>query len=282
MRKLFFLCLAVALPLSIFAQIGKRLTNKTIYVATTLNYYPALKPYAFFSSFRIDDRDLILNFLTANSGTFVIEEGQSLFVERTKTNHLPSQLLGVGASLQVFNANGVFQELSLTKLSFSKANYQDEYFFTNPNGDLQYSISGYEEKAAAFAMRYEIGKYFGKTRRRGNAIRFGISGALEPSFYTYRRTAFSSAMFPVKGRIFTLDLAVIPIITTKLSKKLSLDFKCIPNILFADFGSLREENPILTEEQKKGVLEYDLPEINVAFSVLLRYQLQEHKKRRGG
>ncbi|MEL7221286.1 MAG: hypothetical protein AAGJ93_08205, partial [Bacteroidota bacterium] len=250
-------------------------------VATTFNYYPEIAPYQAFSSFSTaEEDDLILTFFRENSGTFIIEEGATLLVNKTESRQIPSQLMGVGASLQVFSPNGLFQDLSLTKLSFSKSIYRDEYFITNPAGDTQYIVDGYEERTAAFAMRYEVGKFFGKKRRRGDILRFGLAGSLEPSFYTYRRTPLGPANFPLNARVFTLELSVVPVVSAQLSKKLSLDFKLIPNVLFADYGYFKIENPILTEEQKKVDVEYDLPEVNLAFSVLLRYQIQEYKKRR--
>ena len=60
---------------------------------------------------------------------------------------------------------------------------------------------------------------------------------------------------------------------------MTLDFKLIPNILIADFGKVREENPTLPSITKWS-RNYSLPEIDLAFSFLLRYHLKEAKRKK--
>ena len=274
MAVVFILC--ILLPLLCFSQRSKKQKGSTVFVSTTINYYPAIEPYSFFSSFTDEDEDLILTFLTANSGKFVIEEGQSLLVMRENRSIFPSQLLGAGASVQVLKSNSLFHEVSLTKLSFSKSSYTVDFITTDTAGFRNLFTLGYDQKASAFGFRYEIGKYFGDPKRAN--LRFGISGGIEPSFYFYKRTPYTSNEFPMRARIFTVEVSAVPMLSAKLSKRIAMDFKVIPNMLLGDFGSIVEENPLLPTSQQAGEREYNLPEINMAFSLLLRYVIKEPKK----
>ena len=273
-----FLFLLTLLPLTLFSQRGKWLKKQTIYGATTINYYPSLEPYAFSNTFTDEGDDLILTFLRENSGTFVIEEGEPLVVTRQRTHELPSNLLSIGASIQFISEKGTFHEVSLSKLAFSKSSYRDEYTFMDTLGDVRTFIRGYEHKTSAFAMRYEFGKYFGD--RKSSNLRFGLAGSVEPSWYTYSWEPLSSGDFKYSANLFNIEIALIPMVSAKVSKKVTFDFKLIPNMLIADFGSVKQLNPLLTAEQQMGTRTYDLPEINLAFSMLMRYQIQEAKKSR--
>lgn len=108
----------------------------------------------------------------------------------------------------------------------------------------------------------------------------GIAAGIEPSLYTFLRTPYSLTDFPYRARILTVDLSLIPTVAARLSKRMALDIKAISNFLIADYGGLREENPILTVNQQKAERDYDPPQVTLAFSVLLRYQIQEAKRKR--
>ncbi len=274
---LYLFCLF--LPVLCFSQKGKKNNGTSIYVSTTFNYYPAIAPYSFFSSFSgTTSDDVILNYLTRTGGTFTIEEGESIVITRENTSEFPSQILGLGASLQLLKESGLFHEFSLTKLSFAKSSYHTEFIFIDALDEMTSYHSGYDQKTAAIAFRYEIGKYFGKSKR--SKLKFGLSGGIEPSFYFYKRTNYSINAYPMKANIQTIDLSVIPMLSAKLSKKISLDFKVISNILIADFGSFTEGNPMVSLDQQNGEREYSLPEISMAFSIVLRYKIKEPKKGR--
>lgn len=249
----------------------------TIFVATTINYYPSIAPYSFFSSFIHAHNDLDLNFLTATSGTFTLEEGQSLSVMRNKTSDFPSQLLGIGASIQIKQQSSLFHEFSLTKLSIVKSSHIIEFTYRDSLDNLRSRYLGYKQNSSVFAFRYELGKYFGKNKSAN--VRIGISGGIEPSFYFYKRTPQTINEFPIKARLFTVEVSVIPMISAKLSKKLFMDFKIIPNILLGDFEDITENNPTVPTSEQNGIRSYSLPEINLAFSLLLRYTIKEPKRR---
>jgi hypothetical protein len=281
MKKTLTLCLLPALlPFALFAQSSNKKTGASVHASTTFNYYSALKPYEFARTYYTQDEDLILKFQTPNSGIFTIKEGDSILVQRELSSNMPSQLFGVGASLQVKQAHGLFHEISLTKLALSKSSSLIEYIAFDSSGDeLVYPTRGYDERMFSFALRYEFGKYFGNNKDA--KLRFGISGGIEPSYYRYKRTPRTSQEFPLEANILTIDLALIPTISASISKKLSLDFKFIPNFLTADFGTMKELNPSLPRRQQGGMRNYESPEITWAFSVLLRYTVKEAKKKRG-
>ena len=108
------------IPLLAFSQIKKKLKSQGLRFSTTINYYPKLEPYSFIENYYTKDRDVLLKFITRDSGTFTIMENDSLLVTRTIGSEIPSQLVNVGASVQFITWNRVFHEISLTKLSFSK------------------------------------------------------------------------------------------------------------------------------------------------------------------
>ncbi len=279
MRRLSTIILLLTLfTISAFAQNRDRSKEKTIKVATTLNYYSAQEPYKFPHEYTVTRSNLILNFITANQGRFMIGDPEELEVYRELENHFPSQFVNIGASVQVVNGNNLFHEISLTRFSISKSAFIENFWFRDTIGDQQRISFGYEQKSAAFGFRYEFGKYFG---HRKSKVHFGLSGSFEPSLFFYKWDPKTSQDFPIKGAIFNFEMAVIPSLSAKLSKKLTLDLKVIPNILIADFESIRELNPEFTETQQleNDFREYELPEFNVAFSVLLRYQIKEPRRR---
>jgi hypothetical protein len=276
-----FIILIVCLSIvssSLVAQSKK--AQRTVTVSTTLNYYPSVEPYAIFNFFETTDPALILNFLTPNSGTFVLEEGEALLIERNKTVQTPSQLFGLGMSVQIMEASRLFHEISLTKFNISKSSIQTIYTHVDSLDRNIRFLRGYDQRSSAFAFRYELGKYFGK--RKSAKVRFGLSGSIEPSLYSYKRTPKVSSEFPLKANIFTIEVAAIPMISAKLNKKLTFDFKVIPNMLIADFGNFSEENPSFTLRQQKeaGQREYKSLDFNVAFSALIRYTIKEPEKKR--
>ncbi|MEM9919791.1 MAG: hypothetical protein AAF990_16975 [Bacteroidota bacterium] len=259
------------------AQRGKKWKEKSIFTSSSLSYYPEIESYSFFRTIETSQDELILNFLTSNSGTFILEDNIRV-LENENINRFPSQLINIGASFQIVNANSTFHELSLTRTSHTKSSYVNTYAFVNLDGDITATFIGYEQKSTLLAFRYEFGKYFGNAKT--SRVRFGLSGSIEPTFYTYKRTALSLQSFPIKARIFAIEMALIPILSTKLSKRIWLDFKLIPNVLIADFGEVRVQNPVLTTRQSLAERDYNLPEVSLAGSIQFRYMLKEPQQKR--
>lgn len=282
MKKLLTLCLIAALlPYALTAQSSKRKRGTSILASTSINYYSPLKPYVFTKQFYIDNDDILLNFITKNSGTFVIVEGDSILLKSTFTSHMPSQLLGIGGSIQFRNLRNVFHEVSITRLAASSSKQVLEYTGIDSDSTEIHLFSGYKERIFVFAFRYEVGKYFG--RSKDAPVRFGISGGIEPSFFRYTNTPLSSSDFPLKTKLTTIDIALIPMLSARISKYFSMDFKFIPNFLTADFGTMTQYDPSLTKRQidKGGLRNYKSPDMTWAFSVQLRYMVKEAKKQRG-
>jgi len=276
-QLLTFLILALV-PALAFSQGRRKKTDKTIKASTSLNFYPSIAPYSFFSSFSTSNEQLILNFLTATSGKFMIVEGEDFNVDRENINNFPSQLFGLGASIQIIGDKNVFQEISLTKMSSYKSSYQTNFTFIDPNGDLLTVPSGYKQRAFVFGARYEFGKYFG-SRKKAN-LRVGLSGGFESSIFSSKRTPLTTREFPVKANIYTFEVSINPMLSAVVSKKVTVDFKIVPSFLVADFGTIRESNPTLPLAQQGGEREYNLPEINLGFNLIVRYTVKEAKRRK--
>ena len=277
MKSLWITSLLCALiPYTTFSQTSKKRKGPSVHAATAFNFYQSVKPYQFISERTAYYNDLILTYITKNAGTF-IAEGDSLALERTLTSKMPSQIAGLGASVQVRHANGVFHEASVTKLSFFKSTHDIHYVYTDTAGyDVGRSL-GYDENMMAIGIRYELGKYFGKNQNA--PFRFGFSGGVEPTLYRYKRNSHTSQEYPMKANLFTVDLSLMPVASVTFSKKVGMDFKLISNVLMADFGKVIEEDPSKTVRQQAGLRNYQSPDITWAFSVLLRYTIQEAKKK---
>jgi len=110
--------------------------------------------------------------LTANSGTFITED------------EFPTQILNVGASFQIRNRNSTFQEISLSRLSIFKSSHLNIYPIPDSTGNSRNWVVGYDQKSFIMSLRYEYGKMFGSTRK---PFRFGVSGIIESTIYSYQR-----------------------------------------------------------------------------------------------
>lgn len=277
---LVLLTFAVALlPAGVFAQ---RRGGNTLTVSTNFNYHPPFAPYHFFQSSPRTSGDLILTFLTRNSGTFVIEEGDTYEVEEEGTYRIPSNLVGIGASFQIWKDNGLFQDFSLTKLSFTESAQLFSIFAIDDEGERRFVYQeGVDERSASVGLRYEVGKYFGERRRYYPNFRFGLSGGVETSFYAYRSISRSILNNPIKqGHIFTVEVSLIPVLSFQPGKRVLIDFKAIPNFLVADFGNIQLERPDLPISQRNLKRSYDPPIINVSASLMIRYLIKEPKRGR--
>lgn len=276
-KKYTVLILCLMILASGFAQREKK-TEPTISISTSINYSPNIKTFNFSGEYTVDSSDdLILNFITSDSGTFVIEEGETLTVTRNNTNEFPTQLIGVGASLRIQNSNNVFQEISLTKLGFSKSKHFITYSFRRMDEQIAWQTQGFEQKSGVIGLRYEAGKLFGRNKSK---LRFGLTGGLETAYYFYNYKSLEIDHFPIKARVFNLHVSVIPMLTAKLSKKLFLDFKIVSNFLLGENTNIVEEIPFVPGNSQEGTRDYSVLEIDWIFSVQLRYNIKEPKKRR--
>jgi len=276
-KELLFFAFALIFANASFAQKSKKLRHKSVHTASLLTYYPVSEPYSFFSQAFLEQDEIILSFLTSNSGTFLLEDNEDISIDVERINVFPSQLFSIGASFQIRNLNSLYQEFTLSKLATSKSSYIENYVLADTFGINRIFQIGYEQKSAVLSLRYEVGKYFGNAKA---PMRFGLAGAIEPTFFSYSREEKSIQDYPIKANITTINIALIPFISFRLNKKLSLDFKLIPNILLADFGEPTINNPTLTLSQQGSQREYSLPEIKLLGSLQLRYQLKEAEKKK--
>lgn len=272
--KLILICLGVFLLQNGYAQ---KKTEKSIYTSSSINFYPASKSYSFFNTLELSQNNLVLNYITSNSGTFVIDTTLSPTVEEENVNKFPSQIFNLGMSVRVSKDHSSFHEISLSRFSSSKSSYTDTYRYVDSLGEDKFVSIGYRQKSFVIAMRYEYGKMFGYKK---NNFRFGLSGFFEPTLYTYSRKVTSTNDYPIKATIFSFSVGVVPMATFKLSKKVFLDFKVIPRILLGEFSKVTINNPSLSPDDRKTEREYAFPEVDIAGSIQIRYLFKESKKRR--
>ncbi|MEM8907509.1 MAG: hypothetical protein AAGD05_06655 [Bacteroidota bacterium] len=259
MNKLFLLgLLCLLLPGLAFSQKKRKKKKSTVInLAVSFNLYPAIEPYQHTTSFR--------NF-------------ENRFSVRTVNMELPSQRLGIGFGVQIVKNNTLFHEISLTRLSYNESKHtiaRELFDSINPGGIED--GTGASQTAFTLGLRYEFGGYFGK---KDAAIRFGLSGGIEPSFFASRRRPEGILEFANQARIYNLEVAVIPHLALRLSKKVSLDFKVVPNILLAYHERVEELNPAIARDNRRATRRFASPDINTTFSLLLRYQIKAPKKRR--
>ncbi len=272
------LLLIAVLPLAVFAQKGKKLKSVSILASTSFNISTPLKPYAFKKEYYVKDEKLILKFLTENSGIFAIKEGDSIRFQTEIDTRLSSQIVGLGASVQFRSLKNAFQEITLSRLSYAKSHRFVNYAITYADGEQRFWKIGHVEKAFAAGLRYEVGKYFGKKKKA--PVRFGLSFGIEPSFLRYKFEPLTSQAYPMRANLFTIDVALIPMVSAKIAKPLWLDFKVVPNFLIADFGKFTLNDPNLPLPQQIGARNYTSPDMTWALSVQLRYMVKQAKKKR--
>ncbi len=266
------------MPLQSQAQ---RQGGNTLTVSTNFNYTPPLRPYSFRKSYIKDFEYTVLNFITRNSGTFVLVEGNSYEFVENGTYHPPSNLIGLGASFQIWNENGLFQDFSLTRLSLTQSSHQFLVSVIDDEGnEAPIHSQGIEERSGAVGVRYEVGKYFGERRRDYPNFRFGLSAGLESTFYAHRTISLGPRPLSTRGHMFTIDLSLIPVLSFQPTKRLMIDAKVIPNFLIADLGTIEIEDPSLPEQQRRANRKYDLPVTNVSASLMVRYVIKEPKRGR--
>jgi hypothetical protein len=272
--KIILICFGIILFQNGHAQ---KKSEKSIYTSSSINFYPELKPYSFLNTIELSQNNLILNFLTANSGTFIIDTISTPNVPNENINKFPSQIFNLGTSIQISKDHSTFHEISLSRFSRNKSSYENTYLLTDNLGNKRLISIGYRQKSFILSLRYEYGKMFGYKK---NSFRFGLSGFFEPTFYTYKREVTSVQDYPIKATIFSFSVGIVPMASFKLSKRVFLDLKIMPRILLGEYSNVTVNNPILAPDDRKGGRELDFPEIDIAGSVQMRYLLKETKKRR--
>lgn len=272
-NKITLILLCLVMGFNSYSQSSK---DKYIFASSSINYYPKFEPYNFSKTYEVEQLSLDLTFLTQDSGIFFVDSLERT-VDLTTTSQFPTQIFNIGASFQIRKMNSTFQEIAVSRFSRFNSSYLDAYKLQDTTGRMRDFVVGYEQKSFILSLRYEYGKMFGNRKSR---VRFGLSGVVEPTIYSYKRDYFSTQDYPIRTNIFSLHVSLSPILAFKLSKKIFLDFKLIPRFLIADFGEVRKKDPALSPEEQAGIREYNLPELDLAGTIQVRYVLKEPKRRR--
>ncbi|MAW87866.1 MAG: hypothetical protein CMJ42_15210 [Phyllobacteriaceae bacterium] len=279
MGLLVFLFLtSVLFPENVDAQSRSRSRGKTISVTHSLNIWQKRTPYNWANEFTSQNDTLFLRFLTSNSGTFLIKEGEPFDVVYTRENVAPSIGLALAASVRILNNdNFLFHEFAITRLSIGSN--EDVINYTIKKGETNHIVPfGFKQRFAQIAVRYSFGKYF--VKRRKSKVRFGISGGVEPSVYALKVTPRNFNDYPLKGTIYSIEMSLQPQLSFALSKYVNLDFNLMSNFLVADFGKINENNPRMTLQQQEGEREYKVPDVVMGFGVALKYVVKDTGRRR--
>jgi hypothetical protein len=254
---------------------------KSVRAATTFTYFPALADYHHSYSYTYADEDIELTFETPSSGTFVIVPGEELTTEVSTEFRASSPQLSLGSSIQIVNEDRLYHEISLTRLALQT----DEQFVTyayygsSIKGPRIETERGVERRSFATGLRYELGRYL-KHKRKRSPFRFALGLAVETSYFYDRIIPLGSVGFPWRASLLTTELAIVPTLGLRLSDKVFLETKLIPNLLLAKWDGVRLENPILTSRQREAVGLYESPQVNMVGSLVLRYEVKPAEKRR--
>ena len=127
-------------------------------------------------------------------------------------------------------------------------------------------------------VRYEFGKYFGERRRAPN-LRFGLSGALEATYFHYRRLYVNSFDPPIKADLLAVELSIIPVFSLQATEPLLIDLKFVPNMLIADFGQVKIERAVVPDRQNIATRDYNPPDLNWVIGLHLRYVVKASRRR---
>ncbi len=260
------------------AQTRSRSRGKTISVTHSLNIRQKADSYNWIREYQEERDTLFLRFLTSTSGTFNIKEGDPYNVIRSRESTAPSITFFLGASVRLLNNdNFMFHEFAITRFVIGKQEDRGTYVLELPGGNLIRPF-GFTQRFTHLSLRYSIGKYFVKNRK--SKTKFGVSGGVEPSVFTFKQYPYSPWYYPLKGTIYSIEFSIQPQLSIALSKYLSLDFSLLSNFLVADFGKLNELDPSLVARQRGGERNYKVPDITMGFGVALKYAVKNTGARR--
>ena len=269
-----FLFICVFLLFNLQAQ--RNQNNTAINVSTAINYNPASRPYFLQRNFQYNGDNIELTYLTENSGTF-IEEDLGISVEEQNTINTLSHLLGLSTSVQFVKSSGLFHELTLTSLSYAKAQHVSAYTLRDSLDEVITTFDRFTEvRHFIIGGRYEVGRYLG----RDAPVRIGFSGGISYNYQKYSFLPSLGAGSPITGSISILNLVIAPMMLVKFSDKVFAELKILPNMLLANFDRVILDSPILLEREKLFELDYDPPSFQVGASLMLKYQIKTPRRRR--
>jgi len=265
------------IPLSSISQ-RSRTKGKTIKATTGIQFSYASTNYIFSPiTQELDPAEIDLTFLTVNSGTFEIIEGETLIFELNGEFSPSSFHTGIGLGVQIMNAKNNFHEISLTRFSFSESTRTATASIISNMGRDNFFILGFSQKTFSLGLRYQIGRYLGDP---SSVTRFGVAIVLDPVYLRSTSIGFSSNDFPISSHILNLHLGITPLLNFKFSNRVSLTTKLIPQIRIVGFERVREENPTVPTRLQLGSLESGFNYFSLSGAITLEYTLKEPKSRR--
>jgi hypothetical protein len=275
MRIAFFLISLVLLfvPEEIFAQ-RKKEDSKMVNISAIINYNSPSKEYLNNSAINFTDNNLLLEYLTSNSGIFVVEDQIMRTRVDTTQLFLPSQRISLGFSYQVIKNNRIYTELTLGELSYSNSEKVKKFDYYDQNGEyINTSYWGNKVNAFAISMRYEKGKYFGKVN--SNNFNFGLGLGILTGYRYYEDNPQNSIIFKqITTQIIDLDLFASLIMRKKVSKYFSIELKILPAITTSPYTSVRERNPNISLNAEKFRSDNKFPILKTGASLHLRYTVK--------
>jgi len=251
-----------------YSQDETKWKNVTHYVGTSINYTPPLKPYHFFKTFNSSANSSQLGNIGGN-------DVSSEIVNREIVYTMPSQVLGIAASYQI-KYKSFYQEFSLVRLAMHESDFEVNYNWFDED-QFMLLRDGFTERSTFVSIRYEFGKSFQKSKK--SKINFGLAFAFQPSFYHFKMSPRRTNKFGFEANIFTFEVAVIPTVSFKLSKKVFLDFKLIPNLHAGEVGTSKDLDPTIFAPDQIGEREFSRLDVSIGGSIQLRYLLKEPEKR---
>lgn len=263
---------------SLFSQRKDR-SKPSYFITTQISHYPPLAEYSFDFFAEVDYNDIELNFITQNSGTFVLEEGKYSY-SRKDFYLFPNPALSLGLSFKCIK-NDTYSEITISKISLINSKIHSAIVINSPRIEETLNlIEGFDYQSVAFGLRYEIGRYFKSKENR--KTRFGLGFSLENSIYTHNRKQLQSYDYGIKAFVYNLELGLIPKLSFQISKLLSIDLKLVPNLLIFNYFNVKNDD-LATVESKRNAKrnpEFESIEFNLGGGVSLRYMIKDGNPRK--
>lgn len=265
-----------------FGQRKKTKSKPTIEVGSSFSYNPIREYYSFESEILALYREIDLDYETPTSGTFEVEDIDTVKIISYEEFHVPFDRLNIGFNLKLIHES-FFHEIAITKLNYSKSEVFNRTSYIDSTGStFSRAISGVDQSVFGFGIRYELGKNFGDPE----SFDFGFSLAFTNTFHWINRIPKTVSSFPTSGIFYNFEIALIPQAQIALSKQVKLNLKLIPNVLMITTNRVKTNNPNLFESQRVRRLEripvQDGPELNLTGSVGILYKVTDTRKRRRG
>jgi len=215
------------------------------------NFQFDIDSYLIENAYRTTATSIEYEFVTPNSGTFEINEIDSIDVTSKLNLIIPSNRFSFGASVQIIKQSGVYHEFSLLNISQSNFERVLESEFVFLEEDISFErLDGFNVSNFNFAYRYEGGFFFRNMHK--NRFNFGLGGGLEQSFrYISYNPLVVSNSFPINVKSLVTEFDLIPSFYFFVSSKIFIEIKSIIKVPLYTYENLRYENPSLTLRQQR-------------------------------